>query len=470
VAGELTEVRASHGAYHLSLAERAAPHLRGAGQLPWLARLRADSGSDAAFGFAHDTGDTDTLVRLAAALGYLWTIQGNHGAAARRLRIALEMPGEAPPPARALVAAYYVINTVLSAGQPPAAIDAEKIRPNPDDPASAMVDAMLALMRGETSAGLAATDPWLDHPDAWTRAVLWLMRSWLHGNDGAMDALRRDLTAAVAAFRDSGERWGMSISLTHRAHAQITLGEFDDAIAALAEAIRLLRALDPTDDAIEQRVLLAAARAQAGDRERARAELREIVDPGARVRSARNLVLARISLGDLARLDGDLTDAARHYDAAEADLNRMPVHADLLRAMLQGARGHLAVARDEPEPARWHIAEALALAAAVPDMPVAADIGVAAAALQRAGGDAAGAAEALGAAHALRGSPDAFDPDVVRLVQQLQAALGTRAYQAAYRRGRRHGRASALGHLQALVHPSLEPPPGTGGSAQARRR
>ena len=39
--GEITRVRSAHVAYFLSLAEAAESHVRGAGQLPWIERLRA---------------------------------------------------------------------------------------------------------------------------------------------------------------------------------------------------------------------------------------------------------------------------------------------------------------------------------------------------------------------------------------------------------------------------------------------
>jgi hypothetical protein len=66
------------------------------------------------------------------------------------------------------------------------------------------------------------------------------------------------------------------------------------------------------------------------------------------------------------------------------------------------------------------------------------------AALVRQQGDAEQAAVVLGAAHALRGAPARVDADVDRLSDELRTIVGPAAYQAAYDRGRRLGRAGAL--------------------------
>jgi tetratricopeptide (TPR) repeat protein len=261
----------------------------------------------------------------------------------------------------------------------------------------------------------------------------------------------RDLAAAAEQFRQAGERWGRATSLTYLAYIRIMLGHFDDAIVALEEAIRLLRELDPTDDAVMQRAGIADARRRKGDVGRARAELLEMVAPGSGRPTVRYLIFARIALGDLARDDGDLRDAARQYDAAADDLSRVPFNAPLFRAMLGSAMGHLAVARGELGAAQRCLAEAVALAVEAPDMPLVAIVGVGVARLCLRRRAVHAAAQVLGAAHALRGVPDAFNPDVVRLVQELRRELGERAYHAAYAHGRGLDRTDAVALIEVQV-------------------
>src|SRR5690606_6339357 len=277
------------------------------------------------------------------------------------------------------------------------------------------------------------------------------VRSFLRGNAGHMDGMRRDLAAAADRFRSAGERWGLATALTFLAHTQITLGRFGDAVDGLTEAIGELRELDPEDPAVLPRVLLAVARAQQGDTAAARADLRALVATGHSGASTSYLVLPYLTLGALARLEGDRAAAARQYRAAAQWLSRLPVDGPRLRAMLRCGTGRLAVARGDLAAARDQLAEALATALEPPDMPLVADIGAAVASWRGRGGDAAAAAELLGAAHALRGAPDAFDPDVRRLRRELEAALGTPDYQQRYERGRRLDRARAVALIEAQV-------------------
>jgi predicted ATPase/DNA-binding SARP family transcriptional activator len=455
--GEIAQVRAAHAAYVLDLAERAEPHLRGPGQLPWIARLAAERESLlAALRFARDTGDAGTAVRLGAALGLFWTMRGNHAEAASWLRLALDAPGEAPDEARTIATAFYLLNAVLSSGNAGADVAVGELRARARRadqtaarPAAALLEPALALFLGDTAGGMAAVDRRLPHPDPWAHAMLCWTRSLLAGNNSDMDGMRRDLNAAAEAFREAGERWGLATSLAYLSFAHNTLGDFDAAVVALEESIRLARELDPDDAAVMQRVWLADVRRQAGDVERARAELLELVAPGGGTSSAGYLVVARISLGNLARLGGDLEEAGRQYQAGEELLAGLPFPDPAVRAMLAKAGGNLAVARGDLEEARSRLAEALAVAVEIGDLPMVAVVGVAVARLRFAHGAARGSAEVLGAAHTLRGAPDAFNPDVIRLVQDLRAALGDRAYEVAYDHGRGLDRAGALALIQA---------------------
>jgi predicted ATPase/DNA-binding SARP family transcriptional activator/tetratricopeptide (TPR) repeat protein len=447
--GEMSKVRAAHATYYLQLARRAEPHLRGDGQVPWLRTLTAEHANLlGAFHHTCDIGDAATAVGLAAALGLFWTIRGEHAEATSRLQLALSVPGEAGSEARTVATAFYLLNAVLS-GIPRDEISVGWA-PEPthsvegSHPAQALVEPALAVFRNDSAAGLAAVDRYLSHPDPWARAMLRLMRVFLQGGAGGLAAMHEHLGAAVTAFREAGERWGLAQSLTYLAYDQITLGEFDDATETLTEALRLLGELDPADGAGLQRVLLARAHIHAGSLERARTELHHILTPNVSRSSAGFLAFARITLGDLARYDGEPDEAARQYRSAAAVLNHTPSDTPLFRAMLAVAEGQLATARGELEAARRHLKYAAGLVVEVPDPPIAAGVAVAAARLRARHGAADEAAELLGAAHALGGTPDAFNPDVVSLTRELREILGECAYQSAYARGRRLDGAGAL--------------------------
>jgi predicted ATPase len=467
--GELAAARSAHAAYFLELAETAEPQLRGTGQLPWLAALTSEHDNLlAALHLASDTGDADAAVRLATALGMLHMVRGSHSEAARTLRLALEIRGEAAPLARTAATALWAFNAALSGSvtgaehvitDMQARVDTSWQATSAHPVAALAGPALLVAVVGrgidpadDAAAGLAAIDQRLAHPNAWTRAMLWLMRALLDVNHGDMGGMRRDLAAAAEAFRVAGERWGLATSLAFVGYAHNMLGEFGAAVAALEESVRLLGELGSADGAVMQRVWLADALRKDGQPEGARAELLAIAAPPAGPPPGRFVFFARIALGDLARFEDDLDEAARQYGAAARDLGSGPAASDPWRggyeAMLRCAMGHLAVARGDLAAAGQQIDNAIAEALAEADTPVVAMAAVAAARLRSAQGAAAEAAEMLGAAHALRGASDAFNPDVAALAENLSQALGERAYRAAYDHGCQLDRAGALALVQ----------------------
>jgi predicted ATPase/DNA-binding SARP family transcriptional activator/tetratricopeptide (TPR) repeat protein len=460
--GELAEVKTEHAAYCLDLARRGEAKLRGGGQVPWFRKLKSEQGNLlGALRFACDTGDAPTAVELAAALGLFWTICGNHAEAANRLRLALAVPGEAATESRTIATAFYLFNAILS-GHPRAADTIGSMPEGTDHaghriqhPAAALFEPALAVFNNDIAMGLAVVDRRLSHPDPWARAMLRFMRVFLQGDTGGLAAMRSDLQATVTAFRETGERWGLAQSLTYMAYDQITLGDVDAAIVELEESIRLLRELDPADDAGLQRVLLATAHAQSGQVEQARAELFDLVASGATRSSPGFLAYARITLGDLARHDGDLEEAARQLDRAADALDHAALDTPPFRAMLASAMGQLATAEGDLSAAQRHLLEAITSVVEMPDPPIAAGVAVAVARLRARRGAPRDAAELLGAAYALRGTPDSSNPDVVNLVHELRASLDEHTYQSAYTQGSALDGASAL----VLVKTTLGQPP-----------
>lgn len=465
-AGELARARGAHAAHFLAVAETAEPHLRSSGQLPWLQMLAAEHDNLlTALQNAGEAGDADTAVRLAAALGPFWTINGRHDEAATLLLMALDVPGDGPAQARAAATAMWAVNATLSAAPGRAgravalsgalaARDGEHPagqRPAAGHPVAFLAAAALALAAGNAG-GLAEIGRQPAHPEPWTRGMLRLIRAFVTANHGDMDGMRHDLAAAAEAFLISGERWGRATALTYLAYVMTTLGQFDEAVAALEESVRLLRELGSADGAVMQRVWLAEAFWKKGDTTRARAELDEIAAPGAARQPGRYAFFARTSLGDIARFEGDLDEAARQYEAAARDLTGVSADSVWLggfEALLRAAMAHLAVARGDLAAAGRLLGDALALAAPADDMPMVAIMAVAAARLRLALGDGAEAARLLGAGHALRGGPDPFHPDVASLAADLRGKLGEPGYQSAYDQGRRLDRAAALALIQA---------------------
>ncbi|WP_280270104.1 BTAD domain-containing putative transcriptional regulator [Nocardia wallacei] len=429
--GRLAATRTTHASYYLELAERAEPHLRGAGQLSWLTRLAAERDNmNAALAFAVDAEDTDAAIRFGAALGQFWTVHGDHAQATGKLREILSMSGLAPADARLRATAVYLLNATFAGSLGTAAATVE--RPGAvHEPTAAFICALLALATDNTDDGLATLEPHLEHPDPWTRGLLWFARSLLRGAAGRGDDGRRDIAAAVEGFRGSGERWALSLSLMSLASALITAGDTAAALTALDEAESLARELGTHDG---QQVWLAMVRIDAGDVDTARKRLSEVLTRGA---APHEITLARISLADLARHEGDLAEAQRHlgYAAGAADPPE--------RALYAAGAGYLALATGDFAAAATYLSEARDIAIALPDMPMLAHVAVGMADLAHRRGEPERAAEILGVAHALRSGPNSGNPDVARLTDALQG------YRNEYERGCGLDSANALAAIRA---------------------
>ncbi|WP_067970826.1 BTAD domain-containing putative transcriptional regulator [Nocardiopsis trehalosi] len=411
--GRLKAARTAHAACFLDLAERAEPHLRGPGQSAWAARLAADEGNlAAALGYARETGDTGTAVRLGAALGLYWAIRGDHVGAAVRLRAVLgASAGDSGPlrRARSRAAAAYLLNAAFAGGL----ADARSVvGPPPDtsEPVGAFAAALLAAAEDRIADGAAVLTPHLAHPDPWTRAMLLLARAFLGGAAGGVDRGTGDVESAAAAFREAGESWGRSLLLMSLAHARSAAGDTAAAAALLAEASELARGLGTHHG---QRVWLAMAHVDTGELDRARDRLEEVVAEAA---SARQVALARICLADLARHEGDLARAGRLLERAR-EAGRGGEPAD--RALYAAAVGALAAASGDPDAAARRVCEAFGVADALADPPMIAEVAVGTAGVLLARGRPERAARVLGAAHALRGGPNPAHPDVARIRRAL---------------------------------------------------
>ncbi|MFI2437512.1 BTAD domain-containing putative transcriptional regulator [Streptomyces sp. NPDC018693] len=441
--GAVERAREAHARHFLDLAERAEPRLRGPDQVRWLARLTADRDNLlAAVHFTHERGDAAGAVRFGAALAFLWVLNGEYAQAVQLLRAALRLPGEAPADKRSAAAAAFLLNAVLSGHSAEARADLDRLRaavPSPvtAHPAGPIIPPLVAMVSGHTQEGLAAIDEVVPPADPWARGMLRLIRAFLNGNHGDIHAACRDLGEAAREFRAAGERWGLVTSLTYSAVALTSLGEFEAAIAALEEAMEPARQLGGHD---QQRVWLAIARSRAGDTEAARAELLDVV---ADASSTRYLGMARLQLGDLARWAQDLDEAAHQYGLARDAFGPQASNA-AFHALYWSGMGRLALARDDAGSGRAHLRKALSVAVGAHDMLLVAEAAIGVARLLAHRGAVEAAAHALGAAHALRGAPDAHNPDVASLIGSLTVRLGEEAYAKAYASGQGLSREGAV--------------------------
>jgi hypothetical protein len=118
-AGERDEVREEHARYFTRLAESSQDHLRGADQLDWLGRLAEDQDNmHAAIRGAVAAGDAGTAVRLAAALGWYWSLRSMKIEGAELIAAAVGLPGAAAAADAEHLAVAYAMGALLTTDTP----------------------------------------------------------------------------------------------------------------------------------------------------------------------------------------------------------------------------------------------------------------------------------------------------------------------------------------------------------------
>ncbi|MFJ5664953.1 BTAD domain-containing putative transcriptional regulator [Micromonospora chalcea] len=447
-AGETAGARVAHAAYFRELVRTAEPHLRTAGQLPWLRLLEAERENIVgALHYACDAGDADTALRIGAGLALPLVIWGDDGGIGGDvLARALALPGPAPAEERAVVLAIRIGSELAGGEQGPTPEQIAELTTTlravegTKHSIVGLLVPMLSIFGDDTAAGIAAIDRARGHPDPWTDGTLLGLRGKFKENDGDAEGMLRDLTDAAAELRAVGERMSLSHVLSEYADALTKRGDFDAATAALEESVRLARELNPASEPGFQLIWLAAIRARSGDVAGAKAELRRFVTD----RDGRDGAFGLMMLGSIARSEGSLDEAQECLAEATRRQDETPLAAPQFRALLLTETGHLALARGDLPGARRCLDDATTRSLAARDMPVVAIIAVGWVALAVAEGRYERAAELLGVSDSLRGRPDRSNPDAQRLAERLRAELGEEGYAAAYARGNGRSRADAL--------------------------
>jgi predicted ATPase/DNA-binding SARP family transcriptional activator len=418
--GTEADARRRHAEYHLDLACRADPHLRGAEQLDWLATLGAEHDNLMAALRWAAVRDRPLAMRLVAALGAYWWLSGRRTAAGATAAALLDGLTAVP----AGLDEEYVSCVVHAM---PRAADEHW------DRAAAALRARDTPLRhpfGTVLWGMAAGPP--AHPDdaaplgddPWAAAIGRLSVGLLAVTGGRPTAGERALTDVLAEFRALGERWGTAQALDWLAVVSSWRGEWARAEELWAEALALFDELGASEECVDLLCHRGNSRIRqhppaGGDT--AAADFRQAVALAARAGYPDPPPAARLGLAEVARLRGD-ADTARAL-LTEADPTP-EVHTAL---------GRLAeTTGSAEEAARWHARALSQTARLARDVADALD-GQAGAALAR--GDADRAALLLGAAVAVRGMAVTGDPDVARVAAAARTTLGSDAFASTYAKG-----------------------------------
>ena len=246
-------VRAAHRDHYLVLAETAAPHLIGHGQLDWLDRLELELDNlRAALAYSHEDPDPAPGLRLSTAMRFFWLYRRPGAEASSTACAALDRPDAQEPTVirgRALVAAAHVLTSIALEHKAATMRGEEglKIARRVAD-AHTQCDALCVLawvnvrrghddlVLGLTEEGLKVVrllgDPHL------TAELLNLQAS---SPSITLGERVRMCEESLALFEKAGDRAMSSRMLGNLAYLEMDAGEYAAACRRLTEAIRLLR-------------------------------------------------------------------------------------------------------------------------------------------------------------------------------------------------------------------------------------
>ncbi|MCC5576712.1 AAA family ATPase [Microtetraspora sp. AC03309] len=440
-AGEEERLRDAHAAYFLDLAQRADPWLRRAEQLDWLARLAVEhSNFGAALRHAVQT-DPETALRLIAALSAYWWLSGRRGQAASS---ALSLLGSLGTEAPVRMEEEYVL-CVLQAvpdASPAQWARAEEIMRSLDrelrHPFAAVMWGMVA---GPPARDSARTRQFGSDP--WSRAMVSLGRGMLNLLDGRVADAERELTETLESFRVVGERWGMAQGFEWLGTIANWRGDWARARWLWGQALDLQEQLGALDEMVDVLCRRASGLLREGDFPAVDADLRRAAELERRTGRSHRPALIALGRGELARVQGDHSEARAQYTEALSIVSPGTYVGESVRLQVLSALGRLAEAGGDLAEAGLRHGEALALAHAVPAADLA-DVAEGQAGLALLDGRAERAAFLLGVGVALRGMAVVGDRDVAGVAAGATEAVGAERFAAAFARGAALDRDRAL--------------------------
>jgi predicted ATPase len=461
-AGEEERVRAAHARYFLEVAELAEPMLRSAEQLTWLARLTAEHDNfAAALRSAIATRDTETGLRLVAALAWFWIMRDYETEAGEWATAVQEMAGSAPPglaDAYGICRILAVISAAARAEDAPATLlpdtlstAASAAGPAPRHPLLLIAQPMLAYFGGDREQVQHDLSLLADHPDPWVRAAQHALRGHLALNVGQLDEAATELTHGHLAFQAIGDRWGMIMCLSGLGEVEMARGHPGEALRILREAREHAAGGLHGNFSDMMLIPMGLARARSGDVDGARADLERGVRIAERIGQREDEAKGYLALAELARQGGQL-DQARQFVERALEITELHLRRPGMSTIAVSVYSKLGCLHEQQGDVAgavgWH-AKAVGLAAGSPEIflpnhPSLAELVEGLAALAAARGEPGRAAELLGLAHTLHGFRDVASLEVARTAQAATAALGPEAFDAAYAAGQGLTRADAV--------------------------
>ncbi|WP_130288596.1 ATP-binding protein [Pseudonocardia sediminis] len=444
--GERETVTEAHARWALDLVERSEPLLRTRRQLDALGAVRRAEGEiTLALRRAVATRDVTLAHRLLAGMSWSWMIRGALSSAERWAGEVWALPDPGPGPSSAVNRTFRALLRAAQGDTTGASADLDELTatladlPRPWHPAVTLAEPLRRAFTGSDDTGLTAiveAPPSASDEDRWLQGAAAQMVATAAENEGDLDTQRRMLRVAHARFTETGDRFGLGMSVSSLGELEDLAGESDAARAAFAEAVDLATELGNVDDAPQFRMRLASLAARTGDIATARAEIVR-AQAEAAGREGNWFAYLDAARADIERRGGDLALARTLLDAAEAEVPFGPAPgAPQREASMLAIRASIELDGGRLDAARDLLDRAAVPAVASGDGPVVGRVAEISARWALAAGDPERAGELLGVAIVRRGTLDHGDPETVAVLDGVRAALGEDGADAATARGR----------------------------------
>jgi predicted ATPase/DNA-binding SARP family transcriptional activator len=465
--GELDTVRRAHARHFLALAELADPHLRGREQMRWATRLNLERENlSAALRHVVAVEDTESALRYFQALAWYWLMRNHEGDAAQwaaeigemLVRLDYRAPDELTE-AYQLVMGTRRINAAvqerpgevqaiaenLFETAPPSALRARH-------PLLAMarpIAGILASSGADLSVARREAAALAEHPDPWVRAARFAYLGLLELYQGLPESAEEMLSAGYAAYAAEGDRLGLTFTLVMLAEFSLARGRFAEAAQRAEEAYGYASEGLSDDSGSTMLIKVGQARALQGDVEAGRRLMTQAAATAERVAEYSEAAAGHSELAALALRLGEHAEARRQLAKATDLVERKAprARAGLAWSSILTRRAYLAGLDGEFDVARDLLRQAVELARNGPLLSFLAgldEIVRGLAALAGLEGDHVRAAELLGSACSVIGMDNQASYSDATTRAAALAALGDKAFAAAYERGRRLKKAELL--------------------------
>ena len=342
-------LRGAHRDHYLALAETAAPHLIGHGQIAWLDRLQLELDNlRAAISYSLQDPDPSAGLRLGRALCYFWLYREPRAEGAAALCTALDRPDAQQPTllrGRALVAAGILLTMITGEYNAAAARAQEALaiaRALADEHLRAEALYVLALIngsRGNEQANLELTGEGLALAIALADPHLTALLLMTRGSSPHLSHAERARTVekSLELSRQAGNKALYLHTLNNLSYLEMEGGEISVPRARLAEAVRLAREIGDVRGLSSHSCTLGFASYLDNADADARAMFDESLVIAQRNGDQLMVAYAHLGLALIASRAGNAQTAATLHGAADAIHDKLGTRFDSLESRLRDA-------------------------------------------------------------------------------------------------------------------------------------